>query len=120
MKSRKKAAPRHVTRISGAARRRSTTVSTQRQALIRLDRECLVREAPKLKTRLLKVLATPGAVTLDPAALERVDTAGLQVIAAFVIEREKRGLSVSWRGPSAALATAADILGLSGVLKLPV
>ena len=51
-------------------------------------------------------------------SLPVLDTAGLQVIAAFVRERERQGRQVEWRGSAPALTSAAKLLGLSSFLKL--
>ena len=81
--------------------------------------ECTIADASSLKTGLAKLLDESGPVTLDISAVRRIDTAGLQVIATFVRERESHGREVQWRGNAPALSTAAKLLGLSSLLKLP-
>ncbi len=81
--------------------------------------ECTVADAGALKSGLAKLLDDPGAVTLDIGAVQRIDTAGLQVIATFVRESESLGRAVEWRGAAPALTAAAKLLGLSALLKLP-
>jgi phospholipid transport system transporter-binding protein len=81
--------------------------------------ECTVADASTLKAGLAKLLDDPGVVTLDVSAVQRIDTAGLQVIATFVRERESQGRQVEWRGSAPALTAAAKLLGLSAFLKLP-
>lgn len=81
--------------------------------------ECTVADAGSLKTGLAKLFDTADAVTLDVSALQRIDTAGLQVIAAFVRDRESQGRQVLWRGEAPALTAAAQLLGLNALLKLP-
>jgi ABC-type transporter Mla MlaB component len=81
--------------------------------------ECTVADAGALKSGLAKLLEDSNAVTLDIGAVQRVDTAGLQVIATFIRERESQGRQVQWRGNAPALAAAAKLLGLSSILKLP-
>jgi len=81
--------------------------------------ECTVADASSLKTGLAKLLVESGTVTLDISAVQRIDTAGLQVIATFVRERELHGRQVQWRGHAPALSAAAQLLGLSALLKLP-
>jgi ABC-type transporter Mla MlaB component len=80
--------------------------------------ECTVADAGSLKAGLAKLLDAAGMVTLDISAVQRIDTAGLQVIATFVRERESHGRQVEWRGTAPALSTAAKLLGLSSFLKL--
>ena len=84
-----------------------------------LAAECTVAGAGSLKERLAGLLDEPQAVTLDVTALQRIDTAGLQVITAFVRERAGLGRQVEWQGTAPVLATAAHLLGLTSLLKLP-
>jgi anti-anti-sigma regulatory factor len=81
--------------------------------------ECTVADASTLKSGLAKLLDDSGVVTLDIGAVRRIDTAGLQVIATFVRERESHGRQVEWRGTAPALTAAAKLLGLGSLLKLP-
>ena len=81
--------------------------------------ECTVADAGTLKSGLAKLLDDTGVVTLDIGSVQRIDTAGLQVIATFVRERESLGRQVEWRGAAPALTAAAKLLGLSEFLKLP-
>lgn len=84
-----------------------------------LAAECTVSDAISLKERLATLIDEPQAVTLDIAALQRIDTAGMQVITAFVRERTSHGRTVEWQGTAPVLATAARLLGLTSLLKLP-
>jgi ABC-type transporter Mla MlaB component len=84
-----------------------------------LAAECTVADAESLKTGLAKLLNHSSVVTLDISAVQRIDTAGLQVITTFIRERESHGRKVQWRGAAPAVSTAAELLGLSAVLKLP-
>jgi ABC-type transporter Mla MlaB component len=84
-----------------------------------LGAECTVSDAGSLKESLAGLLDQPQAVTLDITALQRIDTAGMQVITAFVRERAGHGRQVEWQGTAPVLATAAHLLGLTSLLKLP-
>jgi anti-anti-sigma factor len=57
-------------------------------------------------------------VVLDGSALERVDGAALQLLAAFFIEARSSGMSVVWKEPSAPLCRAATISGLKEIMDL--
>jgi ABC-type transporter Mla MlaB component len=81
--------------------------------------ECTVADASSLKSELAKLLDETEVVTLDIGSVQRIDTAGLQLIATFVRERETHGRQVQWQGNAPVLATAAKLLGLSTLLKLP-
>ena len=76
-------------------------------------------EADSLKSALLRLLEEAQPVTLEVAAVQRIDTAALQLLAAFVRDRRTAGRQVAWRGRAAALDSAAALLGLSGMLELP-
>ena len=84
-----------------------------------LPAECMVSEAGSLKESLAALLDEPLPVTLDIAALQRIDTAGLQVITAFVRERAGHGRTVEWQGTAPVMTTAAQLLGLTTLLGLP-
>jgi ABC-type transporter Mla MlaB component len=84
-----------------------------------LAAECLVSGASALKESLAPLLDEPLPVTLDITSLQRIDTAGLQVITAFVRERAGHGRTVEWQGTAPVLATAAQLLGLTSLLRLP-
>jgi phospholipid transport system transporter-binding protein len=84
-----------------------------------LAAECTVADAGSLKEHLAALLNEPQAITLDITALQRIDTAALQVITAFVRERAGLGRQVEWQGTAPVLATAARLLGLGSLLKLP-
>ena len=79
----------------------------------------MVADVAALKAGLGRLLRSPHPVALDIAGLERIDTAGLQVLAAFLRERNERGLANEWQGTSALLASAAQLLGLASLFRLP-
>lgn len=84
-----------------------------------LAAECTVAEAEALKSELGRRLQAAQPVTLDVSALQRIDTAGLQLLAAFIRDRRTAGRAVVWRGRAAALEAAAGLLGLHDMLELP-
>jgi anti-anti-sigma regulatory factor len=81
--------------------------------------ECTVADAGSLKSGLAKLLDEAGAVTLDVSAVQRIDTAGLQLLTAFVLDRMVMDREVEWRGNAPALSAAVRLLGLTAFLKLP-
>ena len=86
--------------------------------LLTLQADCTLAEADGLKRALCALAEHPGAVTLDAAALQRIDTAALQLLAAFVRDRRLAGRAVQWRRPAAALEAAARLLGMDSMLQL--
>jgi anti-anti-sigma regulatory factor len=105
----------------GRAARSTTAASADKSGSgsFAVAAECTVADASSLKTSLAKLLDESGPVTLDIRAAQRIDTAGLQVIATFIREREAHGRQVQWRGNAPAIVAAAKLLGLSDLLKLP-
>ena len=84
-----------------------------------LSAECTVTAGAALKSSLLQVLEEPTPITLDVAAVRRIDTAAMQLIAAFVRERQAQGREVRWSGSAPVFASAARLLGLVAALRLP-
>jgi anti-anti-sigma regulatory factor len=114
--------PGAATRTTRRGRARSTTAAgtdnTPRGSFA-VAAECTVADSSSLKTSLAKLLDESGIVTLDISAVQRIDTAGLQVIATFIRERASQGRQVQWRGNAPAMVTAATLLGLGEIFKLP-
>jgi ABC-type transporter Mla MlaB component len=96
-----------------------STPAAPHTATLALTAECLVSGASALKESLAGLLDEPQPVTLDITALQRIDTAGLQVLTAFIRERAGHGRTVEWRGTAPALTSAALLLGLTALLRLP-
>ena len=59
------------------------------------------------------------AIVLDGAAVERVDTAALQLLVVFQRELDARQRAPSWQSASTVLTEAAEVLGLAQTLKMP-
>ena len=79
----------------------------------------LISDCPQLKSELSQLVAASPPVILDATALQRIDTAGLQLLCAFVAARRRQQLVTEWRGVPAALSQAGSLLGLSSELGLP-
>ncbi len=85
---------------------------------VALPADCRMSTQNSLMGDLLRAL-DERAIVLDGQAVERIDTAALQLLTLFRREMTTRGGTVSWRGPSVALHEAADLLGLGTLLELP-
>jgi ABC-type transporter Mla MlaB component len=77
-----------------------------------------IRTITDLQAELAERLDESGTVEIDGTAVDRVDTAGLQLLAAFVRDLRYDGRGVEWIGCSEALKKAAHSLGLSAALGL--
>jgi ABC-type transporter Mla MlaB component len=122
MNKRKQGVATRIARRGRAAKTPEAETETEHKTaggMFAVAAECTVADASSLKSDLAKLLDDSGVVTLDIGAVQRIDTAGLQVIATFIRERESLGLEVEWRGTAPALTAAAQLLGLSSLLKLP-
>lgn len=95
-----------------------TDTSIAASAMVALPADCRMSAQGGLMAELLQAL-DEHAIVLDGQAVERIDTAALQLLALFRREVNTRGGKVSWRGPSVALHEAADLLGLATLLELP-
>ena len=95
--------------------RRSKVVTP---ACIALPANCSIRDAAQLKATLLELLPQ-ATVTIDAGALERIDTAGVQLLVAFTRDRAAKGFGTEWRGANATLHDAVHALGLAGHCGLP-
>ena len=82
-----------------------------------LAADCTIEHAPQLQKQLAKVLADRARVTLDFSAVKRCDTAGLQLLAAFIRERREAGGEIELASmPENFLATA-RLLGLAALFE---
>jgi ABC-type transporter Mla MlaB component len=89
---------------------------TEAPMVVALPGHCCVKDAAALKQTLCKVAHESATVTVDVAALERIDTAAMQLLCAFVRDRATRDQNVGWSGTSQALDEAARLLGVSSLL----
>lgn len=92
---------------------------TEDAGALRLPSQCVIRDAGQLQALLVAQLEQGMPVRLDAGQVERIDTAGLQLLVAFVRDRRKRARAVTWHRCSESLTRAASMLGLSADLELP-
>ncbi len=86
--------------------------------VVALPADFRLAELATVKSELIEAFDAP-AVQLDGGAVERVDTAALQLLVAFRREAVARGQLPAWVGVSAAIRDAAGVLGLAQALELP-
>ncbi|HLS82345.1 MAG TPA: STAS domain-containing protein [Steroidobacter sp.] len=94
-------------------------VAQSTERTIVLASHCTLKDVAALKGELCEVAEDCCTVTLDVRALERVDTAAVQLLCAFVRERQARERAVEWLGEPATLREAARLLGMEPLLALP-
>jgi len=72
-----------------------------------------------MKTQLIQWLDQAGDVEIDASAVEKIDTAGLQLLVAFKRGLQDTNRGLTWRATAPELHRAAAQLGLSAPLGLP-
>ncbi|PZN33128.1 MAG: hypothetical protein DIU71_05865 [Proteobacteria bacterium] len=83
-----------------------------------LPSSCTVREAAALKVELCTAARETHAA-VDARAVERIDTAALQLLCAFVKRREHEQRPVEWLGTSQNFDEAVRLLGAATLLGRP-
>jgi ABC-type transporter Mla MlaB component len=109
---------RKAARNSGSTKRTPAARKRTGNRPLALAADCAIGTAGKLKADLLRRLTQTDTVAIDASAVQRIDTATLQVLAAFARERGAAGLAVEWVGVPSALTDAARLLNLSALLGL--
>jgi len=87
--------------------------------VIALGPSCTVRDCAEIKSELLDLLTHRQPVTIDVSSIERIDTAAMQVLCAFVRDRTAAGGQVHWTGQAPSFVAAVRLLGLKQALHLP-
>lgn len=87
--------------------------------IVALSSNSTVKDAQALKDQLMKLLELPEVVAIDVRSVERVDTATMQLLCAFVRDRAERNSAVEWLGNPPAMVEAARLLGVEHMLALP-
>jgi phospholipid transport system transporter-binding protein len=95
------------------------TEASVNNGVLRLGSTTL-RDVTAFQAELAERLDDSGVVQIDASAVERIDTAGLQLLAAFVRDLRTDARLVEWTDCSAALRRAAHSLGLTSALDLAV
>ncbi len=85
------------------------------ETVVELPPELTIGACRALHERLMGVLEEGRVVVLDAGSVERIDSAALQTLAAFVAGAQA---GVSWRAPAACVREAAALLGLESMLAL--
>jgi ABC-type transporter Mla MlaB component len=121
MKKRKKGsgAKRSTARPARVPKAARAATSRAADGVFALAAECTISDIAPLRAGLTSLLEHPSAVTLDIEGVQRIDTAAMQMVAAFVRERESQGRQVQWRGSAPVFGSAARLLGLAPMLHLP-
>jgi anti-anti-sigma regulatory factor len=102
-------------RAANAAAPKRSAVRASKRSTITLGADCTIEHSPGLHQQLAKILADRACVTLDFTAVKRSDTAGLQVLAAFIRERREAGRAIELAGIQDNFFATARLLGLDAL-----
>jgi ABC-type transporter Mla MlaB component len=93
------------------------TVSASASALA-LASHCTIKDAAALKLDLCAIAHEDADVSIDVAAVERIDTSTMQLLCAFVRDRMERKQKVLFKGDSQGWREAVRLLGVAELLGL--
>ncbi len=83
-----------------------------------LEAGCTLRDSIDMQFQLLTVTGNGKHTVVDGAQVERIDTAGLQLLVAFARQQSEAGRPLRWQGASEILVSSCHRLGLGEVLGL--
>jgi anti-anti-sigma regulatory factor len=86
---------------------------------IDLGTSCTLHEATALRVACRAALESKEPPSIDGTRVERVDTAGLQVLVGFTIDCMERSMHFGWTGRSPALVRGIRLLGIEPLLESP-
>jgi ABC-type transporter Mla MlaB component len=89
------------------------------KGVLRLPPHCSIAIVTELRDNLLKGVGEAGALSFDAAGVERIDTAGLQLLVACAREQREASRPVVWLRVSNAFMERARLLDLEATLGLP-
>jgi phospholipid transport system transporter-binding protein len=82
-----------------------------------LGASCTIHEAAALKAHMLEQFAHPAPYEIDGSGVQRLDTAGVQLVVAFALDCLEHNLVYAWKGRSAVLEQAIAQLGVGPLLE---
>lgn len=85
---------------------------------LKLPADLRIQSASALRDRLLAALDGTGVLRLQGGGVERIDTAGLQLLVAAAQDATQRGRELRLVAPSAPLAEGIERLGLEDFFSL--
>jgi anti-anti-sigma regulatory factor len=115
-----KAARRPASAAPAEAKPESPPATPPARAGLKLEASCTLRDSLDLQFQLLTVDFGDSDVRVDGSAVERVDTAGLQLLLSFAKQQMARGKVLHWTAVSPELLRGSQLLGLAGMLGFEV
>ncbi len=77
-----------------------------------------IASVTEFKPVLLEALNSEGGIVVQAASVARADAIGLQLLLAFKLETQRRGVAMRWQEPSDVLVEAAQLIDLEQHLAL--
>ena len=106
---------------AGLARKKTTSTGRKKSsngiAKLVLDENLTISNVHELQERLLKSVKGKNRVELDGGKVDTVDTAGLQMLVAFILYCKQNSIQLQWLAKSRAIEQTSSLLGLSDVLE---
>lgn len=99
-------------------RRKSEIAAADAHRVVALGAELRIGNANALQAMLCEALESGDEIILDATDMRSADSAGLQLLYAFVRDSKARGISVSWQMSETILRRDAGLLGLDKALGL--
>jgi anti-anti-sigma regulatory factor len=96
-----------------------TATPVARMALVDLGVSCTLQDAAVVRAACLAALASGDTPHIDGSRVERVDTAGLQVLVGFTIDCMERSIHFTWTDRSPVLERGIRLLAIGPLLDSP-
>jgi len=98
--------------------RKAQPLAVEARRVVALGAELCIGNANTLHAMLCEALASADEIILDATDVRSADSAGLQLLYAFVRDSKARGKAVSWQMSETILRRDAGLLGLDKSLGL--
>jgi len=85
---------------------------------IKFQNQLGIQQVSDLKAELESAVSSGENVVLDASEVDNIDTAGLQLLVAFVQHAALKKCTFEWQDPSDAFVETAKLTGLSAALQL--
>lgn len=93
----------------------ATNLSTKHLSLSEsIDITCINRIYEELKYSLIN----SSSITIDAGNVNRIDTAGLQLLCSWYLETKKHGVNVYWQNTAGTFSDSARLLGVADILQI--
>lgn len=89
-----------------------------RSQVVVLGSSMMIADVAALFEKFTGCLEKQRPLTLDGSKVEKIDTAGLQLLTLLALEGPGRGVEIRWRKPSPVLLEAATKVDLAGHIGL--